>query len=76
MGIEIDLAPQSSASTNPWGITFGATAYCQIKEDPKIILNKNLGIVNLDAIDETGLFLSKGQLSAVIPWSNIIVFTY
>lgn len=76
MSMEINLAPQVSASTNPLGITFGATAYVQLRDDPKVILNKTLGTINLDAVDETGIFLSKGALSAIIPWSNILVFTY
>lgn len=72
----IELAPQTTANTNPFGITFGASAECELIAEPEMIINKNLGVIDLDYINETGLMLSKGAVNAFLPWSNIIVLKY
>ena len=72
----LDLAPQTSANTNPFGITFGASAECELIMEPEMIINKDLGTLDLDYINESGLIVSKGANNGFIPWSNIIVLKY
>lgn len=72
----IDLAPQTTANTNPFNITFGATAQLEFKQSPEMVINKSLGTVDLDYVNTTGLMLSKGSVSALIPWSNILAIIY
>ena len=76
MPVVLDLFPQTTANTNPFGITFGATATCEILNVPEMIMNKNIGTVNLDYVNETGLIFSKGPNNGFVPWSNILVLKY
>lgn len=76
MPIELDLAPQTTANTNPFGITFGSSAKCELRDTPEMIINKNLGIVDLDYVNESGLIFSKGANNGFVPWSNILVLKY
>ena len=76
MPYQLTLTPAASASTNPFGITFGTTAEVEFKETPEKILNKNLTGVSLDGINEAGIVVSKGPLNAIIPWSNIRALIY
>lgn len=72
----IDLVPQTTASTNPFGITFGSVASCELIQEPEVIINKSIGSIDLDYVNEAGLIVSKGTLTALIPWQNIIVLIY
>lgn len=70
------VEPTPAASTNPQGITFGATAVIEFKNIPERILNKEITGVALTKIDLTGLYVNKGPLSALIPWSSIVDLQY
>jgi len=76
MSNAITINPTPGASTNPLGITFGATAKLEFMEVPERVLNKDISGIELTAVDLTGLYLHKGPLNAVIPWSNVVSLVY
>lgn len=76
MAQEVTLSPTAGASTNPLGITFGATATMELLNIPEKIMNKNISGIELVKIDTTGIYVHKGPFNAIIPWSNIISFIY
>lgn len=73
---QLQLTPTAGASTNPLGITFGATATIEFKMTPEKLLNKDVSDVELTMVDTVGAYVSKGPLNAIIPWSNIISFIF
>ena len=76
MSQTLTVIPTVAASTNPLNITFGATAIIEFKMTPERLLNKDVSGVALDMVDTVGAYVSKGPLSAFIPWSNIMSFVY
>ena len=73
---EIQLTPAAGATPNPLGITLSTSASVQVFETPEPLVNKDITGIALDTVDAVGLYISKGSFSAIIPWDNIIVFTY
>lgn len=67
----IEVIPLASASTNPLGITFSATAEIEFIELPEKLVNKTIANLELKSVDATGLILTKSTLQAFIPWSII-----
>lgn len=76
MAKTIELIPTAGASSNPLGISFGATAELEFNIEPERIVNKNLTGVSLTMVDLTGVYVSKGIIRAFIPWSNVLSFVY
>lgn len=76
MGSEIEVTPTAGASTNPLGITFGASATIEFAQVPKNLLNKDVTGIELTKVDLAGAHLHKGPLNALIPWANMISFVY
>lgn len=76
MSYQLEVLPTTGASTNPLGITFGATATIEFIQTPEKLLNKSIANIDLTMVDTVGAYLSKGTLKALIPWSNMISFTY
>lgn len=70
------VEPTPAASTNPLGITFGATAEIEFIQMPEKLLNKDITGLELTKIDEIGLYVEKGPLNAFVPWSAIIDLQY
>jgi hypothetical protein len=73
---QLQLTPTAGASTNPLGITFGATATIEFLSIPEKLLNKNVSGIELTMVDTVGAYVNKGPLNALIPWSNILSFIY
>lgn len=73
--IKLEVTPTAGASTNPLGITFGSTAKLEI-HPPEQLINKDITGVSLTMVDAVGVYLTKGPLSALVPWSQIIVLIY
>lgn len=71
MTTAIIINPTAGASTNPQGITFGATAQLEFISIPERVINKDISGIEL-----TGLYLHKGPLQALIPWSNVMSLVY
>lgn len=76
MTTAITINPTAGASTNPQGISFGATAQLEFIAIPEKVINKDISGIELTAIDLTGLYLHKGPLLALIPWSNVMSLVY
>lgn len=76
MANQITVNPTAGASTNPLGITFGATAMLEFYQLPERLINKDITNLELTMVDTTGVYLHKGVLNAVIPWSAIIAMQY
>lgn len=76
MGLVIDLIPESTTATNPFGITFGAGASIEIIDPPIIAVNRDLSNTSLDYVFETGVIIRKGPVTAFIPFSNIKAFLF
>lgn len=76
MSQTITVNPTAGASTNPLGITFGATAKLEFKMLPEKLINKDVTGINLTMIDTVGIYLNKGPLRALIPWGALIDFEY
>ena len=72
----IELTPTAGASTNPLGITFGASAELEFSQTPEKVLNKNITGIELTMVDTVGVYVHKGPLNAVIPWGNILSLVY
>ena len=76
MSYQLEVTPQAGATPNDLGITFGATATIEFIQTPEKLLNKNVTGVELVTVDITGVYVTKGPLNALIPWSNMISFIY
>lgn len=76
MSYQLEVLPTTGASTNPLGITFGATATIEFIQTPEKILNKTVLNVSLTMVDTVGAYLTKGTYNTLIPWSNMISFSY
>lgn len=76
MAYQLTVNPTPAASTNPLGITFGATAIIEFIQTPERLLNKDVSGVELTMVDSTGAYVEKGPLNALLPWSNILSFVY
>lgn len=76
MALQQDLIPTAGASTNPLGITFGATAIIEFREIPEKLLNKDVSGIELTMVDQVGVYVHRGPLNALIPWSNIASFIF
>lgn len=76
MANQITVNPTPAASTNPLGITFGATAQLEFSKTPEKLINKDVSGIELVMVDTVGVYLHKGALNALIPWSDIIVMQY
>lgn len=76
MSYQITTTPTTEASTNPLGITFGTSVDVEFIQAPKKLLNSDVTGLQLTMIDNVGIYLNKGQLNAIIPWSAIISFIY
>lgn len=72
----IETTPDAGATPNALGIVFGATAEIELINIPEMIINKSVTGLVIDTVDATGVYLSKGTLSAMIPWSNIKILIY
>ena len=76
MPVQLETTPTAGASSNPLGITFGSTATIEFKMTPEKLLNKDVSGVELTMVDMVGVYVHKGPLDALIPWSNIVSFIY
>lgn len=76
MSYQLEVLPTTGASTNPLGITFGATATIEFIQTPEKLLNKSIANIDLTMVDTVGAYLTKGTYNALIPWSNMISFSY
>ena len=76
MASQITVNPTPAASTNPLGITFGATAQLEFVQSPEKLINKDVSGIELVMVDTVGVYLHRGALNALIPWSDIIVMQY
>lgn len=76
MALQQELIPTAGASTNPLGITFGATATIEFVQVPEKLLNKDVTGIELTMVDQVGAYVHKGPLNALIPWSNVASFIY
>ena len=76
MSQSVTVNPTAGASTNPLGITFGATARLEFKMLPEKLQNRDVIGIDLTMVDTVGLYISKGPLKAIIPWGALIDFEY
>ena len=72
----LECIPTPGASTNPLGITFGATADLEFISTPERLINKDVSGIELIMVDLTGVYLHKGPLNALIPWDNVASLVY
>ena len=72
----VEVLPTAGASTNPLGMTFGATATIEFNNIPERIRNKDIPGIELTMVDYAGVYLEKGPLKALVPWSSITVLIY
>lgn len=76
MARTLQVEPQAGATPNELGITFGSTATIEFLMTPERLINKDVSGVELITVDLAGVYVTKGPLKALIPWSNIISFVY
>lgn len=76
MADKIQLTPTPGASSNPLGISFGATATLEFVQTPERVINKDVSGIELTMVDMVGVYLQKGPLEALIPWSNVVSLIY
>lgn len=76
MPLTIELIPQSTTHPNDFKITFGASAIVELRTVPEAIVNKSLGVMNLDYVYATAIVISTGSDSFIVPWSNILGLKY